>query len=49
MDFLKQEWQESINPLKHSSIAFLDHKLTSDHQSWVNLEVQRKPRENSSS
>ena len=49
MDFLKQEWQDSINQLKHSFIAFLEHKSTSDHQSWVNLEVQRKLKENFSS
>ena len=49
MDFLKQEWQDSINPLKHSFTAFLEHKSTSDHQSWVNLEGQRKLKENFSS
>ena len=49
MGFLKQEWQDSINQLKHLFIAFLEHKSTSDHQSLVNLEVQRKLRENFSS
>ena len=49
MDFLKQEWQDSINKLKHSFIAFLEHKSTSDHQSLVNKEAQRKLKENFSS